>query len=46
METSLLHFCAIVAVMKAEVGRRHILFIEFREFQQCEAQTFALGSTL
>ena len=39
-------FSTIVAVMKAKVGRRLSLFIEFREFQQCETRNFGSGSKI
>ena len=35
---SSLLFCAIVAVVEVEVGRRMLLLIDFREFQGCELQ--------
>ena len=35
---SSLLFCAIVAVVEVEDGRRLLLIIDFREFQGCEPQ--------
>lgn len=44
--TSLLHFCAIVALIEAHFGRRHLLMFEFRDFQECEAQNEASSANL
>ena len=40
------HFCAIVALVEAHFGRRHLLTFDFRDFQECEAQNEASPANL